>query len=70
LENRWLETLSPLSPVFDLRHAVGQGNAAYYASQASDVGSIPIARSIKPDGSIGFTLLTYQNPTRKWTVLD
>jgi hypothetical protein len=23
------------------------------------VGSIPIARSIKPDGSIGFTLLTY-----------
>jgi hypothetical protein len=27
-------------------------------------------RSIKPDGSIGFTLLNYQNPTRKWTVLD
>jgi hypothetical protein len=29
------------------------------------MGSIPIARSIKPDGSIGFTLLTYQNPTRR-----
>ncbi len=28
-------------------------------SQVSDMGSIPIARSINPDGSIGFTLLTY-----------
>jgi hypothetical protein len=30
LEIRWLETLSPLSPVFDLRHADGQRDATYY----------------------------------------
>ena len=32
------------------------------ASQASDVGSIPIARSITHDVSIALTRLTYLNP--------
>src|SRR5205807_4348972 len=36
------------------------------ASQASDVGSIPIARSINHDDSTVLTSLTYQNPPGKW----
>jgi len=43
---------------------------AIEASQASDVGSIPIARSITHDDSIGLTHLNYPNPGRKWPFLD
>ena len=34
-------------------------NGSIEASQASDVGSIPIARSINVDDSIGLTRLSY-----------
>ena len=37
-------------------------NGSIEASQASDVGSIPIARSITHDVSIALTRLTYLNP--------
>src|SRR5882762_5512410 len=40
-------------------------NGSIEASQASDVGSIPIARSINPDDSIVLTPLTYQNSPEK-----
>ena len=40
------------------------------ASQASDVGSIPIARSITSDDSNGLTWLSRPNPAQKWSVLD
>jgi hypothetical protein len=42
----------------------------FLASQASDVGSIPIARSINPDESISLTRLSCSNSAQKWTVLD
>jgi hypothetical protein len=47
------------------------------SSQASDVGSIPIARSINPDDSVALTRLSSLNWTKNrlvldgsWTVLD
>src|SRR5260370_30441160 len=40
------------------------------ASQASDVGSIPIARSINPDDSVDLTRLSSLNSTKKRCVLD
>ncbi len=40
------------------------------ASQTSDVGSIPIARSIIPDDSIAFTRTSCWKPALKWPVLD
>src|SRR5882762_2863916 len=40
-------------------------NGSIEASQASDVGSIPIARSINPDDSIVLTPLTCQNSPEK-----
>src|ERR1700681_1805568 len=47
------------------------------SSQASDVGSIPIARSINPDDSVDLTRLSSLNWTKNrlaldgsWTVLD
>src|SRR6266404_2612267 len=47
------------------------------ASQASDVGSIPIARSINPDDSVDLTRLSSLNSIKTrpvldggWTVLD
>jgi hypothetical protein len=40
------------------------------ASQSSEVGSIPIARSIKADDSVDLTRLGYLNPTKKRLVLD
>src|SRR5215467_900267 len=45
-------------------------NGSIEASQASDVGSIPIARSITHDVPIGLTRLTYPNSHEKCTVLD
>src|SRR5216683_4601694 len=52
-------------------------NGSIEASQASDVGSIPIARSINHDDSIDLTRLSYLNSIKKrrildgsWTVLD
>jgi hypothetical protein len=41
---------------------------AYDSSQASDVGSIPIARSI--NDSIGLAHLNYLNLAKKWPFLD
>ena len=40
------------------------------ASQASDVGSIPIARSITHDDSIGLAHLNCRNLAEKWPFLD
>jgi len=40
------------------------------SSQASDVGSIPIARSINPDDSVDLTRLSYLNATKESLVLD
>ena len=45
-------------------------NGSIEASQASDVGSIPIARSITHDDSIGLTHLNYLNLAEKWPFLD
>ena len=45
-------------------------NGSIEASQASDVGSIPIARSITSDDSNGLTWLSRLNPAYKWSVLD
>jgi len=39
-------------------------------SQASDVGSIPIARSINPDDSVDLTRLSSLISTINWPVLD
>src|SRR6266852_1072837 len=39
-------------------------------TQISDVGSIPIARSINPDDSVDLTRLSSLNSTEKWPVLD
>jgi len=39
-------------------------------SRVSDVGSIPIARSITHDDSIGLTHLNYLNLAKKWPFLD
>jgi hypothetical protein len=39
-------------------------------SQASDVGSIPIARSINPDDSVDLTRLSYLNTARNYPILD
>jgi hypothetical protein len=41
-----------------------------HLSQASEVGSIPIARSINPDDSVDLTRLSYLNSTKKRLVLD
>src|SRR5215467_16324245 len=46
-------------------------NGSIEASQASDVGSIPIARSINLDDSVDLARLSYLNSTKKrrsWTV--
>jgi hypothetical protein len=40
------------------------------ASQVSDVGSIPIARSINPDDSVDLTRLSYLNSSKNRLVLD
>ena len=42
----------------------------FQASQASDVGSIPIARSINPVDAVGFTGFPPQIPPVKSTLLD
>jgi hypothetical protein len=42
----------------------------HVASQASDVGSIPIARSKNPDETIGLARLSYRNFPQKSPVLD
>src|SRR5260370_23259400 len=49
----------------------------FLASQSSDVGSIPIARSINPDDSVDLTRLSSLNSIKPrpvldggWTVLD
>src|SRR5260370_42641226 len=45
-------------------------NGSIEASQASDVGSIPIARSRNPDDSVDLTRLSSLNSTKKRCVLD
>src|SRR5712664_708568 len=58
------------------RRRLGRMNAAdrptngLVDSQTSDVGSIPIARSITHDDSIGLTHLKLLNLAKKWPVLD
>jgi hypothetical protein len=47
-----------------------KGIEMFKTSQASDVGSIPIARSINPDDSIAFTRTSCWKPALKWPVLD
>jgi hypothetical protein len=54
----------------EVRNERASYNGSIEASQASDVGSIPIARSINHDDSTGLTRLTYLYSARKWTVLD
>jgi hypothetical protein len=44
--------------------------ALVHSSQTSDVGSIPIARSINPDDSVDLARLSSLNWTRTWPVLD
>src|SRR5262245_42866354 len=55
-------------------HALTEERASYNgsieASQASDVGSIPIARSINPDDSVDLARLSSLNSTKKQLVLD
>ena len=46
-----------------------KGIEKFKTSQASDVGSIPIARSINPDDSVALTLLNLSNETIKQGVL-
>src|SRR5467141_1305661 len=75
----------PFPSRFQLRPSPGKLSAArsiafrvlFQASQASDVGSIPIARSMNPDDSVDLTRLSYLNSIKKrrildgsWTVLD
>src|SRR6266404_1513344 len=54
--------------------AYGNERASYNGSieafQASDVGSIPIARSINPDDSVDLTRLSSLNSSKKRCVLD
>ena len=55
--------------------AVGASERASYngsieASQASDVGSIPIARSINPVDAVGFTDFFFSNYPPNFSVLD
>src|SRR6266478_2324162 len=45
-------------------------NSKQQFSQASDVGSIPIARSITHDDSIGLAHLNCRNLAEKWPFLD
>src|SRR5712664_4402989 len=45
-------------------------NGSIEASQASDVGSIPIARSISPVDAVGFTGFPPRNYPLKRTILD
>jgi hypothetical protein len=47
-----------------------EGNRSVQNSQASDVGSIPIARSINPDDSVDLTRLSSLNWTKNRLVLD
>src|ERR1700730_10435641 len=74
LENVGMPSLYEHRPVIYNQKSLENERASYNgsieASQASDVGSIPIARSINPDDSIVLTPLTYQNPPEKRPVLD
>jgi len=53
----------------DKKYAIESALVQAKASQASDVGSIPIARSRSLDDSITLTRLSYRNSPRKWAIL-
>ena len=53
-----------------LSFTLEKGIGKFKTSQASDVGSIPIARSINSDDSVDLTRLSPLNSTKKRRVLD
>ena len=54
----------------ETKYATESAQVQAKASQASDVGSIPIARSINPVDAVGFTGFSPQNFFLKPLILD